>query len=103
VSVEESTLPHPRWNPTKPGQRHPQTTEAWDWRNDGPDNDAFDRSVRRLAVAGDYDDPRAPDQMAQVLRIDLIRVLDALVHRTAQSEARAETIRCLQRQLNPES
>jgi hypothetical protein len=92
--VAESSKPHPRWNAAKPGTRHPQTLDAWDWQQD--DTDALDRSMRRLAVAGDYADPRAPDQMAVVLRIDLIRVLMEVIHRTAQSKVRAERIERLE-------
>lgn len=77
--------PHPKW---KPGQsdRHPQSVEEWDYRND-PAGGALERSRKRLAVAGDYDDPRAPDQMALVLRIDLIRLLGDWTHKNAAWES----------------
>lgn len=85
---DASIQPHPRWNAEKPGERHPQTVEEWNWHNDGPENGGgLARSLKRLAVAADYDDPRAPDQMAQVLRIDLIRATAALQQQTARAEA----------------
>lgn len=75
--------PHPNWRPDgKGGERHPQTVAEWDYRND-PTGGALARSVRRLNVAGDYDDPRAPDQMALVLRIDLIRLKHDWIHKNA--------------------
>lgn len=74
--------PHPRWKPDDKSDRHPQTAAEWDYRND-PVGGAVERSVRRLNVACDYDDHRAPDQMAMVLRVDLSRALGRLVHMEA--------------------
>lgn len=89
---DESTQPHPRWKVGR-GDRHPQTADEWNWREDGPENGGgLARSVKRLNVAMDYDDPRAPDQMALVLRVDLMRVQQALVWRTAQSDSFRERL-----------
>lgn len=77
--------PHPRWKPNNGHERHPQTIEEWNYRNDSAGG-ALDRSIRRLNVAGDYDDPRAPDQMALVLRIDLIRLIGDYTHKRAAFE-----------------
>lgn len=65
-----SKQPHPRWNAKKPGERHPQSLQAWDWQ----EHRSIEDSLRRLAVSGDYADPRVPDQMALVTRRDLLHV-----------------------------
>lgn len=74
IPSDVSTQPHPRWSAEKPGERHPKSAEAWDWRQDRAPNGPS-LSYARLSVATDYDDPRAPDQMALVLRIDLMRIM----------------------------
>ncbi len=78
--VDEATrLPHPCWVEAKTDtDRHPRTVEEWDWRADFGEGQAKVRSEKRLNVAGDYADPRAPNQMAMVLRMDLIRTLGDL-------------------------
>lgn len=86
------TDPHPRW---KPGQsdrhpRYPQSIEEWNYRND-PISRALARSLKRLNVAGDYDDPRAPDQMALVLRTDLIRLKHDWIHKNAAFESHRQS------------
>lgn len=87
-----SILPHPRWNPSKPGERHPKDAAQWNWREDRAPH-GLSRSYARLAVATDYDDPRAPDQMAQVLRIDLMRIMGDYVRLLAWQDAlRAERV-----------
>lgn len=85
MNTDPTTQPHPRWKPSDGSARHPQTLSAWDWRGDAPP--AFDRSLRRLNVAIDYDDPRAPDQMTLVLRIDLSRLIGDWTHKNAAFEA----------------
>lgn len=77
--------PHPRWKATDKSDRHPQSVDEWDYRTD-PVGGALDCSLRRLNVACDYDDPRAPDQMALVLRVDLSRVLADRTHKHAAWE-----------------
>lgn len=77
--------PHPRWTPNDKSERHPQTVEEWDWQKDGPP-DALARSRRRLNVAIDYADPRAPDQMALVLRTDLSRLMGDWTYKNAAFE-----------------
>lgn len=84
---EPHTRPHPRWKPSNGYERHPQTAEEWDYRKDPTGPEAKARSERRLNVAGDYDDPRAPEQMALVLRIDLLRLIGELNHKRAFFEA----------------
>lgn len=74
--------PHPRWRPDDKSDRHPQTVGEWDYQQDGPP-DALKRSLKRLNVAMDYDDPRAPNQYAMVLRTDLIRVIGDYTHKRA--------------------
>lgn len=77
---------HPKWKPDDKSGRHPQTVDEWDWHQDGPDNGPLERSARRLNVSCDYDDPRAPDQMALVFRIDLSRVLGDRVFQGARAK-----------------
>lgn len=74
--------PHPRWKPDDGSDRHPQTVAEWNYHND-PAGEAALCAERRLNVAIDYADPRAPDQMALVLRIDLMRVSGELTHKRA--------------------
>lgn len=98
--IEESFKPHPRWKGDRGtgvgSDRHPGTLEEWNWRTDvAPD--ALQRSRRRLNVAADYADDRAPDQMAVVLRIDLIRVLMSLTHQTARADSLFKRITALDR------
>lgn len=81
-----SVEPHPKWKPDDKSDRHPQALVEWDYRTD-PVGGAFERSRRRLNVASDYDDPRAPDQMALVLRLDVMRLMHQYVHRNAAFEA----------------
>lgn len=59
--------------------RHPQTNDQWDWSN----NRSKELGRLRLNFACDIADPRAPDQMALVYRIDLMNVLDDLTHKDA--------------------
>jgi|SRR5579883_1515793 hypothetical protein len=79
------TDPHPRWKPHFGTSRHPATIEEWDSRND-PIGGALECSRRRLNVAIDYDDPRAPDQMALVCRADLSRLMNDWTHKNAVFE-----------------
>lgn len=71
--------PPPHWTPDDQFDRHPKTAEAWDWRADGSGDERWDRQIRRLNFAGDRADPRAPDQMALVLRKDLIDIKHKLI------------------------
>jgi hypothetical protein len=77
--------PHPRWKPNDGYRRHPQTVEEWDHRTD-PIGGALERSILRLNVAIDYDDPREPDGMALVSRNDLIHLKHDWVHKNAVFE-----------------
>lgn len=80
-----TTDPHPHWKPNNGSSRHPQTVAEWDHQND-PIGEALRHSIRRLNVAGDYDDPRAPDQMCLVLRGDIIRLMHDWIHKNAVFE-----------------
>lgn len=77
--------PHPRWKVGDKSDRHPQTLEEWD-RGADPIGGALNRSLRRLNVAVDYADPRAPDQLALVHRGDLSRALADRTHKNAAWE-----------------
>ena len=68
VEFEASIRPPPHWPSNPDYDRHPQTAEEWDWRT----HRGVDIAIKRLNFAGDLADPRAPDQMALVLRTDLI-------------------------------
>lgn len=74
--------PIPQHMREKPGERHPQTDEEHNPQND-PTGGALARSVARLNYAADYADPRAPDQMALVWRIDILRVSSDWQHKRA--------------------
>lgn len=78
--------PHPAWKPGDKSARHPQTEAEWDQRTD-PTDSLLECSRRRLNVACDYADPRAPDQMALVLRIDLLRLISDWTHKNAAWES----------------
>jgi hypothetical protein len=75
--------PPPHWTPDDKYDRHPKAAEDWDWRTDPGGDERFDRMIRRLNFAGDMADPRAPDQMALVLRKDLINIKHRLLRQTA--------------------
>jgi len=74
--------PPPHWTPDDKYDRHPKAAEGWDYRND-PTGGALAISERRLNFACDLADPRAPDQMALVHRIDLMRIMGDLHHKRA--------------------
>lgn len=85
--MRENDKPPAHWAPDDQyADRQPQTPEEWDWRADGPDNGALSRSIKRLNYGADRADPHTPDQMATVLRIDLMRVTSQLVWLTAKTE-----------------
>lgn len=91
VVVWPNDQPPPHWTPDDPYDRHPKTADEWNWRTDpiGDEDQRRGRMLRRLNFAGDMADPRAPDQMALVLRKDLINVK----HRLITAEARAKIFR----------
>ena len=82
----ENDKPPRHWAANDKCNRHPQSTEEWDWHADRPSEDSCERSIRRLNFAVDRGDPDAPNQMALVLRVDLSRVLGRLTHYTAPRE-----------------
>lgn len=83
---DPSRLPPPHWRENDGWESHPQEASAWDWDQDGPENNPKERSRLRLCFAGDRADPRAPEEMALVLRVNLSRVVGELVWRRAQVE-----------------
>ena len=72
--MQRPDRPPPTWRPNDGSDRHVQDEAGWDWRKDRT-GAAVAQSVLRLNWAADYSDPRAPDQMAVVLRIDVLRLL----------------------------
>ncbi|WP_309628769.1 hypothetical protein [Brevundimonas sp.] len=88
--VDSTTAP-PHWTDEDRHDRHPKTSEEWNWRNDPPlRGGGLDLAVRRLNFAGDIADPRAPDQMALVLRKDLINLKHELITQTARASLRTQ-------------
>lgn len=74
VSIQRLSDEPPCHSIEKDGwQRHPQSAQEWNWKEDHQ-GDSSGRSERRLNFAMDLSDPHAPDQMALVLRIDLLRL-----------------------------
>lgn len=75
--------PPPHFSPDPRWQRQPQSNEEW---NAHKDTDRQFNAKRRLAFAGDVDDPRAPKCMALVSRLDLSVVLGRLTWLEARFE-----------------
>ncbi len=88
-SERASDKPPAHWEENDGWKRHPQTAEEWNWHNDGSP-DAGRRSELRLNFAGDRADPHAPDQMALILRIDLLRIMGRMQHAEAYKRFRLE-------------
>lgn len=86
TNERDSTKPPAHWTPDPESERHPQTADEWNWRLDSYENDALERSTKRLNFMADLADPAAPDQMAIVNRIDLMRVTGNCVWLTAKTE-----------------
>jgi hypothetical protein len=92
--------PPVHWMASDGWKRHPQTAEEWNWRKDSDHvGEASDRSEQRLNFAADQADPHAPDQMATVLRIDLLRLHGRMIAAEAykqfhvsQKEAKGELV-----------
>lgn len=74
--------PPSHWTENDGWKRHPQSVDEWNWHNDAYP-DAGERSELRLNFSADLADPHAPDQMAVVLRIDLLRVMARMQHAEA--------------------
>lgn len=88
----DSTMPPPHWTDDDRYDRHPKAADDWNWRNDPPLSEGgLDLAVRRLNFAGDRADPRAPDQMALVLRKDLITIKHELIRQAALAALRNRT------------
>jgi hypothetical protein len=75
--------PPPHFKPDARWQRQPQSDDEWDAYKD---TDRQFNAKRRLAFAGDVADPRAPDSMALVSRLDLSVVLGRLAWLEARFE-----------------
>ena len=84
-ALRESDSPPPHWTAGDGYERHPQTAEEWDWRADSPNGP--ERSLKRLNFAADLADPHAPDQMALVLRIDIMRLEGGYIHQRARADS----------------
>lgn len=84
MAHEESRQPPPGFKPdARYAHMLPMSAEEWDWTLDSAENGAGVRSKKRLEYAACCADPRAIDQMAQVLRMDLLRVLGDHTHKNA--------------------
>jgi hypothetical protein len=81
----QEVTPIPQHMRAKPGERHPQNDEEHNPANDR-EGHVLARSVARINYAADYADPRAPDQMALVWRIDLLRLSSDWQHKRAYFE-----------------
>jgi hypothetical protein len=81
VKQHGHATPPPHWTAAD-GWYHPQTAEEWDYRKD-PTGHRFERGMARLQFAADRCDPRAPDEMAQVLRLDVLNLIHDWVHKNA--------------------
>lgn len=96
VAPREHDKPPSHWQPDdRYADRQPQTVEEWDWRADGPANGALSRSIKRLNYGADRADPHAPDQMATVLRIDIMRATAQLTWLEAKARMQADKISSL--------
>lgn len=87
-----SRTPPPHWTAANKHDRHPKTAGEWDWRNDPPEPERLALAIRRLNFAGDLADPRAPDQMALVLRKDLIGLKQSYIGMKARSDRWREAL-----------
>lgn len=63
--------------------RHPQFNKDWNWHDDARSEFENGMTVKRLNFAADLSDPRAPDQMCLVYRIDVMRLLVDWTHKNA--------------------
>lgn len=82
--------PPPHFNPDARWQRQPQSNDEWDAHKDKIGKREF-RAKRRLAFATDLADPRAPECMALVSRLDISVVLSRLSWLEARFENTAAT------------
>ena len=88
-----SEWPPTHWKDADQHERHPKTAREWNWREDPPLGEGgLEVAIRRLNFAGDLADPRAPDQMALVLRKDLINVKHELLRQTALADALRQNV-----------
>lgn len=74
--------PHPHWSVEAENTNYPKTVEEWDPHQD-PVGEHLARAEKRLRVAMDRDDPRAPDEMAIVSRWDLTTLVHDWWHKCA--------------------
>jgi len=72
VPTRVNNHPPTHWEAVDGWARHPQNAEEWDWPVDPAGSN---RSELRLNFASDRADPHAPDQMALILRLDLLRIM----------------------------
>ena len=62
--------PHPHWSADNTNENYPKSLEEWDPHKD-PVGEHLARAERRLRIAMDRDDPRAPAEMTLISRWDL--------------------------------
>lgn len=82
-TIFEAAKPPPHWTAGPTRYEHPSEVGQWDWMND-PVGGRRDLAIKRLNWSRDHADPRAPDQMALVLRLDLGVTLGDLQTQTAR-------------------
>jgi hypothetical protein len=81
-SALEPFDPHPHWRVEHKNESYPKTVEQWDPHKD-PVGQHLALAVRRLRMAMDRDDPRAPDEMALISRWDLTTLVHDWWHKCA--------------------
>lgn len=74
--------PHPHWSEQAKNKNYPKTLAEWDPHQD-PVGEHLARAEKRLRVAMDRDDPRAPEEMAIVSRWDLTTLVHDWWHKCA--------------------
>lgn len=91
LKIRINHLPPAHWTENDEWKRHPQSSDEWNWHNDNYQY-CGKRSELRLNFAADLEDPHAPDQMAVVLRIDLLRVMARM--QSAEAYKKSHMQRC---------
>jgi hypothetical protein len=77
--------PHPHWSAENKNENYPKTVDEWNPHKD-PVGQHLTLAVKRLRMAMDRDDPRAPDQMALISRWDLTTLVHDWWHKSAVFE-----------------
>lgn len=74
--------PHPHWSVENKNEDYPKSVDEWDPRKD-PVGQHLALAEKRLRVAMDRDDPRAPEEMALISRWDLTTLVHDWWHKCA--------------------